>query len=88
MCCRYHRVNNKKTSRWCVYPVKKQKTYTHVFELMDNVVKKRLQDREGMQYPRVLDPTDPRRLALTIAATEPPPTSELVEMQKSRMPKN
>lgn len=66
--------------------VKKQKTYTHIPELISAIVSMRLQDSEGMHKKVPLKPDDPRLISKTLAAIIPPPaTSQLVLEKKSRL---
>ncbi|KAL5017769.1 hypothetical protein ScPMuIL_005150 [Solemya velum] len=82
---RYQRNFNKKSGRWAVHPVKEKKTYAHVEQLLETVAENRLADKAGMGKKAVLASTDPRNIRKTIAPVTPPPTSQLVETQKSRL---
>lgn len=77
---------NKKSQRYSVYTVKTAKTFPHIPELMDKVVRKRLTDRVGMKRKLVLEEDDPRRIRPTLGPA-PPPTSVLVEEKNSRLKK-
>lgn len=81
---RYQRNYNKKSGRWSVCPVKVQKEYHHVSNLMKRVLKMRLEDDTGMCRPVVLSADDPRRISATLAPVPPPPTADIVKEQKSR----
>ncbi|KAK3085827.1 hypothetical protein FSP39_009247 [Pinctada imbricata] len=85
---RYQRTFNKKSARWSVYAVKVDKTYKHICGLMKKIVSKRLVDKTGMNRKVVLASDDPRRISSVIAPIPPPPTSQLVQEQKSRFKSN
>ena len=53
---------NKKSSRWTVVEMKKKKQYGHIPALLNKIVTDRLEDKEGMQGPCVLEVDDPRRI--------------------------
>ncbi|KAL5006833.1 hypothetical protein ScPMuIL_015639, partial [Solemya velum] len=82
---RYQRNFNKKSGRWAVHPVKEKKTHAHVEQLLETVAENRLADKAGMGKKAVLASTDPRTIRKTIAPVTQPPTSQLVETQKSRL---
>ncbi|KAL5011556.1 hypothetical protein ScPMuIL_010107 [Solemya velum] len=82
---RHQRNFNKKSGRWAVHPVKEKKTYAHVELLLETVAENRLADKDGMGKKAVLASTDSRNIRKTIAPVTPPPTSQLVETQKSRL---
>ncbi|XP_070191418.1 uncharacterized protein [Littorina saxatilis] len=81
---KYHRCFNKKTGRWSVFPVKVPKTYHHIPALKLRIMEMRLQDPLPLHRKKPLAQEDPRRLSTHLAATSPPPTSELVAQKKSR----
>lgn len=81
---RLQRTYNKKSGRWTVYPVKEKKKYEYIQTMMEWVLDKRLEDKEGFHKQQDLDEGDPRRLSKTIAPVLPPPTSELAAEKKSR----
>lgn len=70
-----------------MYPVKEKKTYEHVEMLMDWVLAKRLEDKEGYHRQQELEEGDPRSLSKTIAPVPPPPSAQLAEEKKSRFEK-
>lgn len=59
-----------------MYPVKEKKKYEYIQTMMEWVLDKRLEDKEGFHKQQDLDEGDPRRLSKTIAPVLPPPTSE------------
>ena len=65
--------------------LKEDKQYSHIPALISRIVTNRLEDREGMQGPAVLEADDPRRISKHLAPIPPPPTKELVLQKKSRM---
>ena len=67
--------------------MKEDKQYGHIPALISLIVTNRIEDREGMQGPAVLEASDPRRLSVNLAPVPPPPTKELVLQKKSRMVK-
>lgn len=81
---RYQRYYSKKGGRWSAYSVKQDKTYNHVFNIIELIVKTRLEDRVGMNSGLILEPTDPRRISCVLAPIPPPNTSDIVDEQKSR----
>ena len=52
--------------------------------LMDWVLEKRIEDKEGFHKPSGLAEGDPRRWSRTIAPVPPPPTVELAAEKLSR----
>ncbi|XP_070544883.1 uncharacterized protein [Ptychodera flava] len=75
---------NKKSGRWTASPVKVDKTYPHITDLLKSILQKRLADKEGMQRKVELEPQDPRRLSAHLAELPPPPTAILVQEKRSR----
>ncbi|XP_077866720.1 uncharacterized protein LOC144355198 [Saccoglossus kowalevskii] len=73
-----------KTLRYSVKPIRVQKTYLHIAQLMKSFVVKRLTDTHGMQRNKELEPQDPRRISLHPAPLSPPRTDTLVEQKNSR----
>lgn len=86
--CRLQRTFNKKSGRWTVYPVKGKKTYHYIEMIMEWILEKRLEDKEGFHKKQDLEEGDPRRLAGIIALVPPPPTAELAAETKSRFDQN
>ncbi|KAL3874220.1 hypothetical protein ACJMK2_037265 [Sinanodonta woodiana] len=81
---RYQRSFNKKSRRWSAYPVKEDKSYDYITELMEKVIERRLNDTIGMNRPALLETDDPRRISRVLAPIPPPATAEIVQQQKSR----
>ena len=67
-----------------MYPVREEKDYSHVFDLLNDIVLMRIEDKVGMKGKAQLEEHDPRRLSRTLALEPPPPTAELVSAQRSR----
>jgi hypothetical protein len=74
---------NKKTGRWSASPVRTEKIYLYMTELLKKIATLRLEDRVGMAQQMVLEPDDPRRISAVLAPV-PPPTHEIVPEQRSR----
>lgn len=81
---RYQRSFNKKSGIWSVHELKVDKTYSYIQSPVEKIVKKRLNDEEGMSGNVVLEADDPRRISKTLARIPPPPTAQLVRERKSR----
>ena len=81
---RFQRRYNQRTKHWGVATEKNPKDYSYIPMLMAKIFKMRKNDSGSMQDYMDMSPTDPRRIAPTIAATNPPPTSELVAMHRTR----
>ncbi|XP_062612063.1 uncharacterized protein LOC134273856, partial [Saccostrea cucullata] len=81
---RWQRSYNKKTSRWSVHPVKEEKKYSYVQDLIREIIRSRIEDDVGMNRPLELEEEDPRRIAAHLAPVPPPPTKEIVATQISR----
>jgi hypothetical protein len=82
---RYQRRLNKKNGRWSANPVKTEKSYLCMTELLKKIVALRLEDRVGMAQNMVLGPDDPRRISVVLSPVPPPPpTQEIVSEQRSR----
>ncbi|KAJ8046721.1 hypothetical protein HOLleu_05492 [Holothuria leucospilota] len=80
----FRRHFHKGSDRWGVVPVKEAKAYSYMAELMREVFFKRVHDPSTQRSTVVLGEDDPRRLAPTIAPSQPPPTDELVRAHASR----
>ncbi|KAL3884899.1 hypothetical protein ACJMK2_024998 [Sinanodonta woodiana] len=70
--------------RWSAYPVKEDKRYDYITELMEKVIERRLNDNIGMNRPVVLETDDPKRISIVLAPIPPPATAEIIQQQKSR----
>ncbi|XP_052715271.1 uncharacterized protein LOC128188330 [Crassostrea angulata] len=81
---RYQRSFNKKSGIWSVHELKEDKTYNYIQSLVEKIVRRRLDDEEGMSGNVVLEADDPRRISKTLARIPPPPTAQLVKERKSR----
>lgn len=81
---RYHRKYNQRTKHWDVAAQKTDKDYSYIPMLMAKIFKMRQNDTGSMQDYMEMSLNDPQRIAPTIAATNPLPTSELVARHKSR----
>ena len=77
-------VSIKKTGRWSASPVRTEKRYLYMTELLKKIVTLRLEDRVGMAQNIVLEPYVPRRISAVLAPVPPPPTHEIVAEQRSR----
>ena len=78
------RIFSKKSNFWYNYPVKVKKTYTHIPDLMKDIVIMRLEDEIGMSKKMPLEPDDPRRISSTLANIPPPPTDVITQRKTSR----
>lgn len=81
---RLHRQYNKKTKRYTVTKVKKEKDYSYSRELVQNSFNRKLAMPGGLSTHIAKSPNDPRNISETI---HPPPehtTQEIWEMQTSR----
>jgi hypothetical protein len=76
-------VSIKKNGRWSASPVRTEKRYLYMTELLKKIVTLRLEDRVGMAQNIVLEPDDPRRISAVLAPVPPPPTHEIVAQQRS-----
>ena len=56
--------------------IKKKKEYTHIGPLMQNIIRKRLRDKIGMQKAAVMEAGDPRRISRNISKIPPPCTNK------------
>jgi hypothetical protein len=77
-------VSIKKTERWSASPVRTEKRYMYMTELLKKIVTLRLEDRVGMAQKMILEPDDPRRISAVLAPVPPPTTREIVAEQRSR----
>ena len=84
---RYHRLFNKKSARWTVTPVKAEKTFSYMDNLIANVFNRRLNDNIGMQRNSVREANDPREISANISSIPPPCTADLVKEKQSRLQK-
>lgn len=82
--CRWQRSYNKKTSRWSVHPVKVEKNYSYVQDLIRHIITSRIEDDIGMNRPMELEADDPRRISAHLAPVPPPSTRDIVATQISR----
>lgn len=60
------------------------KTYSYIQFLVEKIVRRRLDDEEGMSGNVVFEPDDSRRISKTLARISPPPTAQPVKERKSR----
>lgn len=60
------------------------KQYHYINDLQAAVVERRLNDEEPVMRRATLSPSDPRRIATTIAPVAPEDTSKIVLEHKSR----
>nr|XP_034316793.1 uncharacterized protein LOC105324442 isoform X2 [Crassostrea gigas] len=81
---RWQRSYNKKTSRWSVHPVKVEKNYSYVQDLIRHIITSRIEDDIGMNRPMELEADDPRRISAHLAPVPPPSTRDIVASQISR----
>ncbi|XP_052097349.1 uncharacterized protein LOC127732344 [Mytilus californianus] len=81
---RWQRSYNKKTSRWSVHPVKEEKNYDYIQDLIRQVLCTRIEDGIGMNRRLELEEDDPRRISAHLAPVPPPPTRDIVATQISR----
>ena len=65
--------------------MKTEKTYNYVEDILRSILTTRLADQVGMCRPVMLSVDDPRRISAAIAPVPPPPTQQIVEVQKSRI---
>lgn len=72
-----------KTSRWSVHPVKVEKNYSYVQDLIRHITS-RIEDDIGMNRPMELEADDPRRISAHLAPVPPPSTRDIVATQISR----
>ena len=56
-------------------------------ELLTETLVMRITSKEGMSRPRVLEESDPRNIALTLAPVQPKPSQEIFSEQMSRFKK-
>lgn len=82
--CRWQRSYNKKTSRWSVHPVKVEKNYSYVQDLIRHIITSRIEDDIGMNRPMELEADDLRRISAHLAPVPPPSTRDIVATQISR----
>ena len=80
----FHRRYNQRTKHWGVALEKSKKDYSYIPMLMAKIFKLRKNDSGSMQDFMDMSLNDPRRIAPTIAISNPPITSELVATQRSR----
>lgn len=81
---RWQRCYNKKSSRWSVHPVKVEKNYSYVQDLIRHIITSRIEDDIGMNRPMELEADDPRRISAHLAPVPPPSTRDIVATQISR----
>lgn len=74
-------ITAKKSGRWSANPVRQEKQYPYVTDILKLCVQNRITDPVGMNRPVTLDVEDPRLVSETLA---PPPTASLVAEKKSR----
>jgi hypothetical protein len=77
-------VSINKTGRWSASPVRTEKRYLYMTELLTKIATLRLEDRVGMAQNIVLEPDVPRRISAVLAPVPPLPTHEIVAEQRSR----
>ncbi|KAL3886636.1 hypothetical protein ACJMK2_026617 [Sinanodonta woodiana] len=73
-----------KSRSWSAYPVKEDKSYDYITELMEKVIERMLNNNIGRNRPVVLETDDPRRISRVLAPIPPSATTEIVQQQKSR----
>lgn len=77
-----------RTKQWTVEFIKEDKDYEYIPMLLARIFRLRANNvDEGMLAYVPIAANDPRRIAPTIAASEPPPTSEILLQHKSRFGK-
>lgn len=81
---RHQRYYSKKSGRWSAYPVRQEKQYPYVADILKLCVQNRIIDPVGMNRPVTLSVGDPRLVSETLAPVPPPPTASLVAEKKSR----
>lgn len=82
---RYSRHFAKASGRWTVRPVMENKPYAYIPEILRQVFRKRMQDKQPQQRQAVLSEDDPRRLSSTIYPVPPPSVDELLLSHQPRM---
>ena len=81
----YRRLWRRRTKEWDVTPVKKEKTYSYIPELLGLIFKKHAENETSIREAQVCVPeSHPSNILPTIAPTVPPATAELVVKKKSR----
>ena len=80
---RYDRKYNQRTKHWDVAARKIDKDYSYISMLLAKIFTWRKNDCGSIQDYMEMSLNDPRRIAPTIAATDPLPTSELVARHMS-----
>ncbi|CAC5382844.1 unnamed protein product [Mytilus coruscus] len=78
----------KKTSSWSFHPVKEDKKYSYIQDLIRQIVISRIQDDIGMSRRLELEADDPRRISAHLAPVQPPSTRDIVANQISRFEKS
>ena len=81
----YHRKYRKQTKKWDASPVKCDKEYKYVPDLMQLIFDERKISDHGLKYKRVKPQEHPVNIQGTIAHTIPEETSDIVKKKHSRL---
>ena len=85
----YMRKYCKRTKRWHAEPLKIKKQYPYLDILQAKVLLERYNDEKSASRAAPRKASDPKNISPTIAfGKEPPSTSELIKLHKSRFGKN
>lgn len=82
---RLKRTFSKAANNWSVYPVKENKQYEYIPELMEAICKEYCSGKQALRSKVQLEEHHPKLLAKTIAPSSPPPSSQLAKSKVSRI---
>ena len=81
----YHRKYRKPTKKWDASPVKCNKAYKYVPDLMQMIFQERKTSDHGLKHKRTRPLEHPVNIQGTIAHTLPEKTSEIIKNKRSRL---
>ena len=80
----YHRKYRKQSKKWDATPLKSNKTYKYINELVQAVFEERMVSVSSIKRPMTLPEDHPANIQHTIAHLQPDNTTDIVKNKKSR----
>ena len=80
----FHRKYRKQSKKWDVTPLKSNKTYKYIPELIQAVFEERMVSVSSMKRPMTLPENHPANIQHTIAHLQPDNTTDIIKNKKSR----
>ena len=80
----YHRKYRKQTKKWDITPVRCQKKYSYMKDLVAEILRLREESDQITRSKVALISIHPRNIQLTIGHVQPPETSEILSNKQSR----